>query len=163
MKVFVPKELLPHSKGLERALKNAARMGGEQVRADFVATTNTWKHKPKFERKDIAVGSVEVSTEDKIWVMLDAGTRPHIIVPKRAKALRFAWDGFGSYGAKTKPRWLSSRKGRSPKNIVFRKRVKHPGTEARQWVDTAAEKWSSEWPRTVQRALQVELKNGGYQ
>lgn len=162
MKVIVPKELLPDGKAIERILRNSSRMAGEQVRADFGATTNTWSKKPKFDRIDVSPGVVEVSTENPIWIMLDAGTKPHIIVPRRAKILRFAWDGPGSYGAKTKVGWLSSRNAKYPKSIVYRKRVRHPGTAARQWVDTATKKWADEWPATVQKALQVELKNRGY-
>jgi len=156
IQVIIPKKLLPDGKAVARVLKNAARMAGEQLRSDFEATTNTWSKRPEFKREDIGIGSVEVSTDNFIWNMLDAGTKPHIIVPKRAKLLRFAWDGFGSYGAKTKPNKLSSGSARYPKRIVFRRRVRHPGTAPRNWVETAYKKWEPKWAETVQRALHVE-------
>jgi hypothetical protein len=156
IQVIIPKKLLPDGKAVARVLKNASRMAGEQLRADFEATTNTWSKRPDFKREDIGIGSVEVSTENFIWILLDAGTKPHVITPKRGKFLRFAWDGFGSYGAKTKPNSLSSRNAKYPKRVVFRRRVRHPGTAPRNWVETARKKWESKWPDTVQRALRVE-------
>lgn len=164
IKVILPKALIADKETLERVLTNGARMAGEQLRSDFEATVNTWTKRPTFERNDLGVGSVEVITDNKIWAMLDAGTKPHIIVPRRAKALRFAWGGFGSYTAKTKVGWLSSRNSKMSKNsqTVYRKRVKHPGTEARKWIETAANKWGKKFPETMNRALQVELKRRGY-
>lgn len=49
----------------------------------------------------------EVVTRDKIAIFLAEGTRPHIIVPRRKKALR----------------WVSGGK------FVFAKKVHHPGTK----------------------------------
>lgn len=47
--------------------------------------------------------------------MVNDGTRPHLIRPKNAKALRFRVDG----------------------KVVYAKVVRHPGTRARPFLDRA--------------------------
>lgn len=142
---------------LQRAIINKLHMTGEAARVDFVATTNTWNHKPKFTRTDVDAETIAVGTDDAVWSMLDVGTKPHIIRVKRAKALRFAWNGFGSYGAKTRPGFLGSKNAKYPTTINYRKQVKHPGTKARIWTDTAVIKYQKLLPVIVQRAISVEM------
>jgi asparagine N-glycosylation enzyme membrane subunit Stt3 len=142
---------------LQRAITNKLKMTGEAARVDFVATTNTWNHKPKFVASIVDPETVAVGTDDAVWGMLDVGTKPHIIRVKRAKALRFAWNGFGSYGAKTRPGFLGSKNAKYPTTINYRKQVKHPGTKARIWTGTAIIKYQKLLPTIVQRAISVEM------
>lgn len=58
-------------------------------------------------------------------VFAEEGTRPHIIVPRTAKALRFAPDKAG--------RRLSGRP-RKGARVIFAKRVRHPGTKGVHWA-----------------------------
>jgi hypothetical protein len=143
---------------LQRAIINKLRITGGACAADFEATTNTWNHKPTFTSVIVDSETVAVGTDDNIWSMLDVGTKPHIIRPKNAKALRFPWGGFGSYKAKTRPGFLGS-KNSSMKNgkMQYRKFVKHPGTKARIWTDTAVIKYQKLLPIIVQRAISVEM------
>lgn len=53
------------------------------------------------------------------------GSRPHDIVPKRAKALRFAASPGGARLTGTP---------RSGSQVVFAKRVRHPGNKANPWM-----------------------------
>jgi hypothetical protein len=53
-------------------------------------------------------------------VFLQKGTRPHLIVPRRAKVLHFYWDKVG--------------------REVFLPRVNHPGTRANPFLTIAAER-----------------------
>lgn len=142
---------------LQRAIINKLHMTGEACAADFEATTNTWNHKPKFTRTDVDAETIAVGTDDAVWGMLDVGTKPHIIRVKRAKFLRFAWNGYGSYGAKTRPGFLGSKNAKYPTKINYRKQVKHPGTKARIWTDTAVIKYQKLLPVIVQRAISVEM------
>lgn len=72
-------------------------------------------------------------------VFQEEGTRPHTILPRTAKVLRFAVGAEG--------RRLSGRP-RSGARVVFAKRVRHPGTKGVHWaargITTAA--------RTIQMA-----------
>jgi hypothetical protein len=63
-------------------------------------------------RRTYVAGRVEVTA--KYATMVHDGTRPHVIRPRRKKALRFLW--------KKKGRW------------VVLKKVNHPGTKARPWL-----------------------------
>jgi hypothetical protein len=156
-KVFVPKELLANPQKLIRAVNNIVRNVAQDVKADFVATTLTWKRKPTFTIERVSETSTTVTTDNPIWIMLNAGTKPHIIRIKNAKFLAFRWDGRGSGKAKTKPGYLGSYKGSSPKTMNYRKSVKHPGTQARVWVATAEAKWEKLFPQVAQRAIDAEV------
>ena len=61
---------------------------------------------------------------------VERGTRPHVIVPKRAKALRWAAGGNAR---------LSGRP-RTGGQVRFAKRVRHPGTKARPFMIPGAQK-----------------------
>lgn len=59
--------------------------------------------------------TVTVGTDVEYAPFVHDGTRPHIIRPRRAQALRFAVGG----------------------RIVYARRVRHPGTRARPFLDRA--------------------------
>jgi hypothetical protein len=164
MEIQIPRSLAIDVKGLTKAIKDGIDATAEACRVDFVATTNTWKHKPKFIVKPESPMSRIIYTDDDVWNMLEVGTRPHIIKPKptnRSGMLRFAWDGFGSYGAKTTPGSLSSKNARYPKKIVRRRFVKHPGTKARKWTIVAKQKYAKLMPKIMQRAIDAQYTRGG--
>lgn len=156
MQVSIPDTLVDPKK-LIRALRNGMSNAAEDVVVDFETTTATWKHKPNFKATEVSAAEWIISTDDKIWAMLDDGTKPHIIRPKRAKRLRFQWGGVGSYRAKTRPGYLGSNKGGIKGPIVYRKQVRHPGTVARKWTKAAEDKWNNELGDIVQRAINSEL------
>jgi HK97 gp10 family phage protein len=58
-------------------------------------------------------------------VFVERGTRPHIIRPKRARALRFEVGG----------------------ETVFAKKVMHPGTEPQPFFQRALQKYRAQWKR----------------
>lgn len=159
MSVIVPPKL--EAKRVIRALRNGMSNAARDVVADFKTTTATWKHQPEFKVTEVSAAEWIISTDDKVWSMLDDGTKPHIIRPKRAKLLRFQWGGQGSYKAKTKPGYLGSSKGKVSGPIVFRKQVRHPGTKPRKWTDAAKVKWDRELGDIVQRAISTEVSNMG--
>jgi hypothetical protein len=163
MEVQIPTRLLFNQKSLSKAIQDGVTSTAEAVRVDFVATTNTWKHKPKFVKKSNGFASTTISTDDQIWNMLEVGTRPHIIKPKptnKSGMLRFRWNGPGSYGAKTRPGWLSSKGAKYPTTPVRRRMVKHPGTKARKWTIAARDKYAKLMPRIMQRAIDSVVTRG---
>lgn len=160
MEVNIPSTLID-PKRLIRALRNGMANAAEDVIVDFETTTATWKHKPTFKATEVSAAEWIVSTNDSVWAMLDAGTKPHVIRPKRAKRLRFQWGGFGSYKAKTRPGYLGSNKGGIKGPIVYRRQVRHPGTEPRKWTAAAEKKWQTELGDIVQRAINTEAQKGG--
>lgn len=139
---------------------------GKDIVKDFEKTTTTWtRNKPRFvvdkdenmflrfeggsQKWEMTIGPHAQAAGDtkggtsayQIWVWLDDGTRPHVIVPKKAPRLAFIWDGFGSYRPKTKPGVIDSFEGGSTGDWVYRKRVKHPGHKPRRFTQTITRKW----------------------
>lgn len=54
-------------------------------------------------------------------------------------------------------RVIVSNKGSKGKGVIFRPKVNHPGTKAREFEDAIAEKWQKELPVTMQRAIDSEV------
>lgn len=94
----------------------------------FDQTVATWSNKPTFQTSFTQRG-VTVNTDDPRFGWVDRGTRPHVIEAKNAPLLRFQ----GPYHAKTKVNVISSYQGGRGKVWVAKKRVNHPGTEARNF------------------------------
>lgn len=117
---------------LHGAMTDTLRDLGKEAKADFNRITRTWEHRVSVEvlmdprNLDLIVG-----TDDKIFGMLEKGTRPHAIFPKRAKALRF----MSGFTPKTTPNSIFSGQGRSFGSVVFRPFVQHPGTKPRNWMN----------------------------
>lgn len=126
---------------------NALRKEGRAQVAELNKTVATWKNAPKFEfkislKRRTQLASVRTEpTGDadavQIWIWLNEGTKPHDIKPKQPGVypLRFVWDGPGSYQAKTEPRVVGSSSGGATGDVVYFHKVRHPGTEAREWTE----------------------------
>lgn len=152
--IRVPKALLELPERLTRAVENGMQAAAQGVRADFVATTRTWERGVSFTITKPGRYQRVIGTDDDIWAMLNAGTRPHLIAPRRGKALAFATGG----RPKTKPRVLGSSAGSTGSTFVTtRGVVQHPGTKAREWTDVAQQKWQDQLPVVVQRAIDSEV------
>ena len=72
----------------------------------------------------VTATSAETVATANYAAAVELGTRPHTIVPRRRKALRFAPGGSGT---------LSGRP-RAGGAVVFAKRVRHPGTRAQPYM-----------------------------
>jgi len=123
----------------------------KKAEREFGKTVATWKRKPDF-KVDRATSSklvAVVSTMDEIYGYVVRGTKPHVITPKRAPALRFQ-TGFTS---KTTPRKIGSRRGGSSGRMVSAKIVHHPGTTAREFDIVIAEQLQPELVKEVRKAI----------
>jgi hypothetical protein len=159
-KTIKPKRLKEKEMRLE--LLNAMRKAGKDIEKDFKATVKTWKHKPKFETAVSLAGngpSVLVGTDDEIYRYVDEGTKPHIIKPKRATALRFQ----GGYQAKTSPGVIGSGAGGASGGIFFSRRgVRHPGTKARKFSEAIEKKWRRPFKSRMEDAMSKAAKKSGH-
>jgi hypothetical protein len=90
------------------------------------------------EKTGFAEAEGASGTNDFIALILQHGSRPHVIEPKNAKALRFAQNG----------------------RMVFYRRVNHPGTRAYRWLDRAvmmADAYNRQrWHKAARRILYGE-------
>ena len=116
---------------VRRVVKEALDDVSSDVLRDFVETTESWNHKPVFQRR-ATVDGVEVYTDDEIFRFVDLGTKPHDIYPRNAPRLRFQ----SQYTAKTTPGNIASRSGGKSGPFVFAKKVRHPGFEGRKFTET---------------------------
>lgn len=153
MQAIIPKSFLADLKKLDRVVENALTGLAEDVAADFETTVETWNSKPEFaiaKRK----GERIISTKNFIYGLLNKGTKPHIIVPRRGKVLTFLAGG----RPKSRVRVIGSNSGGAGNTIVYTKRVQHPGTAPREWDKAIAEKWEKRAPQVLQRSIDAAVR-----
>lgn len=159
VKKIAPKKL--DVVGMVQALADAVIAMNQEVLADFEQTTATWEHPVRFAQNiEVSQNRIEatVTTEDEIYTYVDKGTRPHLILPVRAKALRFQ----SGYKAKSVPNVIGSQAGGPFGDDVFSKGVMHPGTEARNFDETIRKKWEPIFKTRMQAAMKTAAKVSGH-
>jgi len=128
MAATVPEEVL---------LPVATKLGNEAQRL-FRGTVRTWRDKPVFDM-DVDVSrdrvAVVVGTDNKVYGWVNAGTPAHPIVARNASVLAFP----AASTSKTEPGSLQSGPGSRSGDMVFRRRVMHPGIRARRFTDRVFE------------------------
>lgn len=131
-KAIRPKAL-PDSKEYLDAFEKGAQKAAALVLSDLQATTKTWNHKPTFDvtiTRDKGDYIVAAGTDDKIYGFVDAGTKAHVIKPKRSKYLRF----LSGYRAKTRVGIIGSQPGGAFGSEVYAQSVNHPGFPGRKFT-----------------------------
>lgn len=145
--------------------KAADQMSG-QVKKDFEKTTATWKEKPEFETSvkvgNVAGGklakqvtgsasgiSLEVSTDSAIYLYLDEGTEVRYATMSK------------DFRAKTRPRFIGSRRGRGRKLFVSKKHPR-PGIKAREFTKTIAKKWTPAFRDRMNKAMDTAATKSGH-
>jgi len=122
----------------------------------YAKTYSTWTHKPVFKKK-IATSAnkleVGTSTDNKIMLFLDDGTKERYIYPRRARVLLFR-TGFRP---KTNVRTIGSRRGSQSGPLVGAKRVKHK-IRARKWTDEIVKRRQKHYATGMARALALGVK-----
>lgn len=128
---------------------------------DFNKTTRTWQHNVDFKGvvndKPTEI-DVTVSTKDKVYGYVDKGTKPHIIKPRRAKALFFQ----KRYKAKTTPHVIGSHKGGASGDVVAAKIVHHPGTDAREFSHDLQSKYQPRLKKDIEAAITRAARRSGH-
>lgn len=150
---ITPKGNLFNLAAVQRAITGTLVQAAQEAQQDMQKTTATWQHEVTFAITPIPDG-FEVNTNDPIWHMVDEGTKPHIITPKRGKVLVF---GPGSR-PKTAPRVIGSSAGSKGGAPVVAHIVHHPGTAARGFSEVLQEKYDDELPRRIDTTLGEALK-----
>ncbi len=148
-KVVLPKKLISDPAKMAKVIQNTLNEQALAVKIDFEVTVQTWGDPASFTVVAPSPFVREIGTGDSIYSMLNAGTKPHAILPKRGKTLRFR----GPFQAKTVPNSISSGPGSVGTTEMYRRGVQHPGTEARNWDTVIAKKWRRLFARQMQRAI----------
>ena len=132
---IVPKGLGAQFKAAPEAVEKGMREAAEAIQADMEKTTAGWKHEVTFSI-DKSGDGYTIGTDDQIWTYQDEGTRPHVILPRRARVLRFEVGG----------------------DLVFAHRVNHPGTKARLFTKQLQKSWQRGVVPFIRAALEEHFK-----
>jgi len=125
---------------IERITRRHERVAREAVMAFIRAARATAPKRTGALAKSIQLGSVSHTPEGLRFRVTMApygrftleGTRPHVIFPKRARALAFRWENA--------PEEALQRLHFGRSGVVFLPKVLHPGTKGRRWDLEAWEK-----------------------
>lgn len=148
-----PKNLTAQFERQPAAVKKGMRDAAEAVKLDFELTTQGWKHKVTFTITEVGDTDLAVGTDDEIWKWVDEGTKPHDIVARNGALLRIPTGG----AAKTIPGRLTSGAGARGSVIIFRKRVRHPGTKARRFTQEIQKRWTRGVQPFIRAAIEEVL------
>lgn len=141
-------------KRMQRAIDNGLNAAALAAKADFGVVTQTWRRTPAFAIEK-EPNARTVATEDQVFGFVDDGTKPHLIAPRNGKALRFGVP----FSAKTVPGVIASRAGSTGGSVIIRRKpVRHPGTKARNFSQTIAQKWrDGQLRKAIQTAIGAEV------
>lgn len=150
--VIRPRKVLNSAK-VGANIRRSMRRAADLAKADFQATVASWSSPPGFSIDEVSPAEYRVWTSDRRYIMVDRGTRSHVIVARRAKFLAFRTG----YSPKTRPRVIGSTGSSFSGGVVYRRMVRHPGTTARQFSETIAERRRKTILSEVQAAINVGL------
>lgn len=139
---------------MRRVVTNTMSALAKAIKVDYDVTTQTWDNRPKVTIAGSGPDEREIAVQSAIYAMLEGGTKPHLIRPRRAKVLAFR----SPFRAKTVPNQIMSGPGSQGSTDVFTKAVRHPGTKPRNWSKVIAQKWRKQAPVVMQRAIAAEYR-----
>lgn len=155
MRVRVPKELLSSAKVVDEIARAQRQQTAPELKKLFKQTVDGWKTPPDFSQTQ-AIGpnriSISVFTSGPNagkYALVNEGSPPHIIRPRRGGMLRFQTG----YRAGTRPRMLSSRAYQRFGNYISTGIVHHPGFDARKFDETVAEEHGPQFEKDMQDAI----------
>jgi len=114
-----------------------------------------WEHKPSFgfssnvSKDEISLYFEPTGPNAKYWTWTSSGTRPHLIVAKRAKRLRFR----GGYVPKTTPAPSWGGPGIANGDWTQKYAVNHPGTTPRNFEQYIAKQIKDDYKREIENAF----------
>lgn len=124
---------------LVRANERVAQAGLAAARASLAPHTKTGETMRSLNARIMGPDGVEFYDRAPQALFLEEGTRPHEIVPRRARALRW-------YGPDGAP--------------IFARRVSHPGTAATYWLSRALEAEADTFERIYAGEVEGEWSRG---
>lgn len=145
----------------EKKIDQVLSTAENDIKKLFRETVSTWKYKvPMYSKRTHKATSwiSDIGPRGKgqdLYAWIDLGTKPHIITPKNAPALRF----FRGYQARTKPRVIGSGPQRRFGNFVRAMKVKHPGIEPREFSETIGKHYQPIFYKNLSNAFNVAAKS----
>ncbi|RPJ20968.1 MAG: hypothetical protein EHM33_27290 [Chloroflexi bacterium] len=152
LRVFVPKEVMNLARVNQAIQHVMIQKTTRELKREFEKTVSTWDHKPNWTMEHyfgVRVLWVKVFTYSTQYRIVNAGAAPHLILPRRAKILRFQTK----YKAKTRARLIGSFAGGKSGPYISTPAVYHPGFEARDFDITIAEEYAETFHDDIQEAI----------
>lgn len=156
IRVDLPKVDFAKKKWLDKIASVQRRESVRQLRALFNKTVYGWSTKPRMgyvqtkSANEIVLRVYPVGEGSDIWNLLNAGSPPHPIYPRRPGGiLRFRTG----YRAATVPGQLQSRRKYRSGPTVTRPYVNHPGFEPRRFTELIAEEYANQYAIDMQAAV----------
>lgn len=164
-KVIKPARLKEDALRLQ--LLNAMRKAGTQIKHDFQATTETWKHKVKFEQVislTLPGPFVIIETDDEIYGYVNDGTEPHEIWAGAytGKSDKTVLAFSSQFVPKTQPGIIGSNPGFVGERDTFVPMVNHPGTEACNFDKIIQKDWEPKFKRLMEGAMRDAARASGH-
>lgn len=157
--VTVPEIVLNSSFVRQMIVQKMQTKTAPDLKRMFGLTVQGWQGKPNFLQKftnragyvSTTVWPSQGNTEGKKYTIVNNGSGPHTIVPRKARLLRFQ----PGYRAGTRPRVLGSRAYSRFGNFVSSRGVHHPGFDAREFDAEIAEQYADTFAKDMQDAIHV--------
>lgn len=133
------------------------------VKKDYKSTTQTWKHKPKFDDiMSLRGGEVTLAvfTIDSQYWMVDQGTKAHIIPFDVSKSKPLIFER--KFIPKTVVGSLISGPGFKGGGTRTVRVVRHPGAEARNFSEVIQEKWQDEFMTIMNETMSNAASGSGH-
>lgn len=119
--------LAKRAEGVTRALNATA----QETRSALGSVVADWSHAVRFDISGSGPIERTITTDDAIFGYQNDGTKPHTILPRQRRVLRFQAGG----------------------GTVFARRVRHPGTKAQGWTITIAARMQRRLADRIQQEL----------
>lgn len=126
-----------------------------RLRRLFQQTVFGWSNKPSFgwaqqrSADQMSITMYPQGAGTDIWILVNAGAKPHTILPTSRSFLIFR----PGYRASTTPGTLQSRRAYRSGRYIRARKVNHPGFEAREFTKTIAEEYHNPFMNEMQDAL----------
>lgn len=134
----------------------------DEIKADFEETVRTWEQKPEFKvtaSKSLFKIKIKVETPDEVYMWVSKGTEPHIIEAVNAETLAFR---YGDYGPKTSPDRIPAEQGHDRGDMIYPRRVRHPGIEPRNFDEQIREKWEGLFAKYLEGMFSEVAQRSGH-
>lgn len=135
-----------------KVIGKEARNVGQEIQRQYGRFVETWEHDVRFALKvNVTIEQVEilVTTKDKIFRWVSKGTPPHVIRVKHARSLVFR----SGFKPKTRRGLVGSNAGGVSGETLYRRSVRHPGIEPREFDKTIATIWKRVMRKRFRDAL----------
>ena len=113
------------------ATTRALTVTAQETRSALGSVVASWDHAVRFAVSGSGPDERVIATDDAIFAYQNDGTKPHTILPRQRRALRFQAGG----------------------GTVFARRVRHPGTTAQHWTITIAARMQRRLADRIQQEL----------